>query len=155
MDTLASDMQKVLNFPDQMEKMLHQPARRYVKNAKAIFRTPADIYEHPTFYSFVLDMPGLEASNIKVKVENGVLHVSGNKKKKNAGGETTVESNNGGKAIRIERRRARYMRKFTLPNDANQQEVKAVYKDGVLTVNVAKKPLEETNKPKSVTIPIS
>ncbi|KAF5199616.1 17.6 kDa class II heat shock protein [Thalictrum thalictroides] len=155
METLARDMQKVLNFPYQMEKMLHQPTRRYVKNAKAIFRTPADIYEHPTFYSFVLDMPGLEANNIKVKVENGMLHVAGKKKKKNAEGETTVESNNGVKAIRIERRRARYMRKFSLPDDANQQEVKAMYKDGVLTVNFGKKPCEETNKPKTVTIPIS
>lgn len=41
-------------------------ARRYVKNARAILRTLADIYEHPSHYSFILDIPGLEASNIKV-----------------------------------------------------------------------------------------
>lgn len=61
-------MQKVLNdIPEDMEKMLQQPARRYVKNARDILRTPADIYEHPTHFSFVLDMPGLEVSNIRVR----------------------------------------------------------------------------------------
>lgn len=33
---------------------------------KTTLRTPADIYEHPSFYSFILDMPGLDAQNIKV-----------------------------------------------------------------------------------------
>ncbi|KAJ4958305.1 hypothetical protein NE237_025416 [Protea cynaroides] len=154
METLTKDMTKVLNFPDQMEKMLQQPARRYVKNAKAIFRTPADIYENPTYYSFILDMPGLEVNNIKVKVENGILHVAG-KKKKVAAGKAAGTEVGGMKPIRIERRRARYMRKFTLPQDANQEDVKATYRDGVLTVNVAKKPKEETAKPNTVSIPIS
>lgn len=54
------------DMPEEMEKMLQQPGRRYVKNARAILRTPADIYEDPSHYSFILDMPGLEASNIKV-----------------------------------------------------------------------------------------
>lgn len=68
METLTRDIQKALdNTPEEMEKMLQQPARRYVKNARAILRTPADIYEHPSHYSFILDMPGLEVSNIKVR----------------------------------------------------------------------------------------
>lgn len=64
---MTRDMQKALNnMPEEMEKMLQHPARRYVKNARAILRIPADIYEDPSHYSFILDMPGLEASNIKV-----------------------------------------------------------------------------------------
>ncbi|XP_042484742.1 17.1 kDa class II heat shock protein-like [Macadamia integrifolia] len=156
MESLTRDMQRVLNFPDHMEKTLQPPARSYVKNAKAIFRTPADIFEHPTYYSFILDMPGLEVNNIKVKVENGVLHVAGKKKK--AASVAKAAGTGAGKEvkpIRIERRRARYMRKFTLPQDANQEDVKATYRDGVLTVNVAKKPREETVLPKTVSIPVS
>ncbi|KAH9771169.1 Signal transducer [Citrus sinensis] len=125
-------------------------ARRYVKNARAILRTLADIYEHPSHYSFVLDIPGLEASNIKVKVDNGILHISGKKKKGQS-----AENEGGVKAIRIERRRARYMRKFTLPQDLSPEEVKAIYKDGVLTVTVAKKVPEVSRRPKTVTIPVS
>ncbi|XP_021754977.1 17.6 kDa class II heat shock protein-like [Chenopodium quinoa] len=109
---------------------------------KTTLRTPADIYEHPSFYSFILDMPGLDAHNIKVKVEKGILHVSGKKKKKQIIGEPTTTGNEGVKVIRIERRRARYMRKFTLSADANHEDIKAAYKDGVLSIIVAKK----TNK---------
>ncbi|KNA03208.1 hypothetical protein SOVF_211400 [Spinacia oleracea] len=106
---------------------------------KTTLRTPADIYEHPCFYSFILDMPGLDAQNIKVKVENGILHVSGKKKKKQIIGEpTTTTGNEGVKVIRIERRRARYMRKFTLSENASHEQVKAAYKDGVLSITVAK-----------------
>ena len=66
MDSLPKDIQDVLRIPDEMEKMLRPPARAYVKNAKAMFRTPADIYEHPDSYHFLLDMPGLEVDKIKV-----------------------------------------------------------------------------------------
>lgn len=47
------------------------------------------------------------------------------------------------------------MRKFTLPEDANEEDIKATYKDRVLTVVVAKKPPAEVEKPKSMTILIS
>ncbi|KAG9454494.1 hypothetical protein H6P81_007398 [Aristolochia fimbriata] len=85
-----------------------------------------------------------------VKVEDGVLHGAGKKKKKKIG-EAEKE---GAKAMRIERRRAKYLKKFTLPLDADSEDVKPTYKDGVLTVTVAKKHLEETPKPKTVTIPV-
>ncbi|GAB4862044.1 hypothetical protein Ancab_037298 [Ancistrocladus abbreviatus] len=159
METLTTDMQQLLNnLPEEMDKTLEQPVKGNVKDARAILRTPADIYDHPTFYSFLLDMPGLDVSNIKVRVENGVLHVTGKKKKKQqliAG-----EPAEGLKAIRIERRRARYMRKFTLPPDADQEDVKATYKDGVLTITVAKKlqpPEQEDDdsKPKTLSVSIS
>lgn len=62
----------------------------------------------------------------------------------------------GVKPIRRERRRARYMRKFTLPKNADPENVTATYKDGVLTVVVAKKQAEEApSKPKTITIPVS
>lgn len=85
-------------------------------------------------------------------MDNGILHISGKKKKSQS---TAVGNEAGVKATRIERRRARYMRKFTLPQDSNPEEVKATYKDGVLTVTVAKKMPEVSRKPKTVTIPVS
>ncbi|KAK9742698.1 hypothetical protein RND81_03G191900 [Saponaria officinalis] len=106
------------------------------KNEKTMLRTPADIFEYPSFYSFVLDMPGLHAQHIKVKVENGILHVTGKRKKQ----QTTNNDDEGVvKVIRIERRKARYMRKFSLPQDAAHEHVNATYKDGVLSITVSKK----------------
>ncbi|MQL88804.1 hypothetical protein Taro_021374 [Colocasia esculenta] len=85
---LPEAIQRALDFPDEMEWMLRPPARTYVKLAKAFLRTPADIYEYPDSYAFVLDMPGLEPDMIKVNVEDGrVLHVLGKRTKKPAAGE--------------------------------------------------------------------
>lgn len=89
----------------------------------------------------------------QVKVENGVLHVTGKRKKNKQSDETTsssASSEGGGvKALRLERRRARYMRKFTLPPTANPEDVKATYKDGVLTISISKIP------PNSISHPIT
>ncbi|MQL84238.1 hypothetical protein Taro_016744 [Colocasia esculenta] len=85
---LPEVIQRTLDFPDEMERMLRPPARTYVKRAKAFLRTPADIYEYPDSYAFVLDMPGLEPDMIKVNVEDGrVLHVLGKRRKKPAAGD--------------------------------------------------------------------
>lgn len=65
-DSLPMEVERVLDFPEDMENMLHPPARAYVKNTKALFGTPADVYELPDSYSFVLHMPGLQVENIKV-----------------------------------------------------------------------------------------
>ncbi|GLJ49072.1 hypothetical protein SUGI_1035200 [Cryptomeria japonica] len=149
MNNLARDMHHILNMTEEEEKKLQRPARRYVKDTRAMFRTSADLLESPTSYIFVLDMPGLESNQIKVKVENNILHIAGKikKKQKQLGPEIKI--------IRLERRRARYMRKFTLPGDANAEDIKATYKDGVLTVTVAKRNVSESEKPKTLTIPIS
>lgn len=149
MNNLAREMEHLLNISDEAEKSLQQPTRRYVRDTKAMFRTSADILEGPDRYMFVLDMPGLESGNIKVKVENNILHIAGKIKKKNRQLSPEI------KVIRMERRRARYMRKFSLPGDSNVEDIKATYKDGVLTVTVAKRQPSDTEKPKSVTIPIS
>ncbi|PQM37792.1 17.1 kDa class II heat shock protein-like [Prunus yedoensis var. nudiflora] len=40
--------------------------------------TPADVVEYPNAYVFVVDMPGIEAGEIRVQVENdNVLVLSG------------------------------------------------------------------------------
>jgi len=85
----------------------------------------------------------------QVKVEKGILHVTGKKKKQPMG--------EGVKVLRVERRRARYMRKFTLPADATHEDVTATYKDGVLSVTVSKIPpppqeLEQSNSTSPTTI---
>jgi len=147
-DDLVREMEEFLDISDEGEEDLQQhPVRRYFKETKAMYRTTADILETPDCYMFVLDMPGLDANNIKAKVEHNILHVAGKKKKPQLHPEVKV--------IRMERRRARYMRKFSLPRDSNLEDIKASYKDGVLTVTVAKRQPPEAEKPKSFTIPIS
>lgn len=64
------------------EKSRNNPSRAYVRDAKAMSTTPTDIVEYPSSYVFVVDMPGIRASEIKVQIENdNVLVVSGERKR--------------------------------------------------------------------------
>jgi len=52
---------------------------------------------------------------------------------------------------RIERAYGSFVRSFTLPDDADAKQVKAEFKDGVLTVHL---PKSESAKPKQVEVKV-
>ena len=124
--------------------------RRYLRDAKAMAATPADVKEYPNSYVFVLDMPGLKSADIKVQVEeDNMLTISGERKRE----EDKEEA--GAKYVRMERRVGKLMRKFVLPENANTDAISAVCKDGVLTVTVEKVPPPEPKKPKTIHVQIA
>jgi HSP20 family protein len=81
---------------------------------------------------------------VKVSVENGVLQISGERKHEE---ETKTK-----KQHRIERSYGRFVRSFTLPDDANAAKVSAECKDGLLKVHV---PKAESAKSKATEIKVS
>nr|AGS48404.1 class II heat shock protein [Ammopiptanthus mongolicus] len=129
------------------EKNSSAPTRTYVRDAKAMAATAADVKEYPNPYVFVIDMPGLKSGDIKVQVEDdNVLLVSGERKRE--------EEKGGVKYLRMERRVGKFMRKFVLPENANTDSVSAVCQDGVLTVTVQKLPPPEPKKPKTIEVKV-
>ena len=109
--------------------------------------TPADVKELPGAYAFVVDMPGLGSGDIKVQVEDErVLVISGERRR---------EEREDAKYLRMERRMGKFMRKFVLPDNADMDKISAVYKDGVLTVNVEKLPPPEPKKPKTIEVKVA
>ncbi|XP_057799862.1 17.3 kDa class II heat shock protein-like [Salvia miltiorrhiza] len=123
------------------------PTRTYVRDARAMAATPADVKEYPTSYVFVIDMPGLKSGDIRVQVEeDNVLNISGERKR---------EEEEGAKYVRMERRIGKFMRKFVLPENANTDKITAVCQDGVLTVTVEKLPPPEPKKPKTIEVKIA
>ncbi|KAK8654792.1 hypothetical protein V6N13_107390 [Hibiscus sabdariffa] len=122
-------------------------SRIYVRDAKAMAATPADIKEDPKSYVFVVDMPGLKSGDIKVQVEDdNVLLISGERKRE--------EEKEGARYVRMERRVGKFMRKFVLPENANTDAISAACQDGVLTVTVEKLPPPEPKKPKTLEVKI-
>ncbi|PON95971.1 Small heat shock protein HSP [Trema orientale] len=126
----------------------HAPSRAYVRDAKAMAATPADVKEHPNAYVFVVDMPGLKPDQIKVHVEDdNVVVVSGERRREK-------ERDQGIKYIRMERRLGKYLKKFVLPENADTDKISATYQDGVLTVTVEKKPPPEPKQPKTIDVQV-
>ncbi|KAI3860294.1 hypothetical protein MKX03_030975 [Papaver bracteatum] len=137
-----------LSSDHDVEKSVNTPSKKYVRDAKAMATTPADIKEYPDSYVFVLDMPGLKSEEIKVEVEdNNVLVVTGTRSRED-------EKEKEVKYVRMERRIGKFMRKFVLPENANVDAISAVCLDGVLTINVKKLPPPEPKKPRTIEVKV-
>ncbi|KAK4388714.1 UNVERIFIED_CONTAM: class II heat shock protein [Sesamum calycinum] len=145
--SLLSTLQDMLDFAEDHEKPTqNNPSKAYIRDAKAMAATPADVKEYPSSYVFIVDMPGIGAGDIKVQLEeDNVLVVSGERKR---------EKEEGVKYLRMERRLGKFMRKFALPENANTEGISAVCRDGVLVVTVQKLPPPEPKKPKTIEVKI-
>ncbi|KAJ0592219.1 putative small heat shock protein HSP20 [Helianthus annuus] len=124
------------------------PSRAYIRDARAMAVTPADVKEYPNSYVFIVDMPGLKSGDIKVQVEDdNVLVISGERNRE--------EEKEGVKYVRMERRIGKLMRKLALPENANTDKISAICQDGVLTVTVEKLPPPEPKKPKTIQVQVA
>jgi HSP20 family protein len=101
-----------------------------------------DIEEDDNSYLIRADVPGVDKKDIDVRLDNGVLSITGEKK-------VEKEIGKGSKQHRTERYCGPFSRRFTLPSTIKSDKVDASYKDGVLTLKV---PKAEDAKPKSIEI---
>lgn len=147
---IFSVLEDMLEVPEEhTEKSRNTPSRAYMRDAKAMAATPADVIELPNAYAFVVDMPGIKGNEIKVQIENeNVLVVSGERQREN-------KENEGVKYVRMERRMGKFMRKFQLPENTDLEKITAVCNDGVLKVTVQKLPPPEPKKPKTIQVQVA
>ncbi|KAL2620574.1 hypothetical protein R1flu_000779 [Riccia fluitans] len=142
---MTSALTQWLQTPEEYDKNLHPSAKSFVRDTKAMCNTAVDVKDMPNSYVFIADMPGVRSNDIRVLVENdNVLTISGERFF-----EETAEE---GKYVRLERSAGTYLRKFTLPSDANVDKISASCCDGVLTVMVPKIPPPPQQKPKSIEV---
>lgn len=100
-----------------------------------------DVSEDKDNYSVRVELPGLKREDIEVSLEDSVLTISGERKS-----ETPAE---GTEVHRQERFYGKFSRVLTLPTTVAADKVKAQYKDGILTVTLAK---TEEAKPKQIIV---
>ena len=77
------------------------------------------------------DLPGISKKDIKVEVENNCLCISGQRNE--------VHEEKDDKHIKRERVQGSFYRRFTLPTDADTDNIKANVNDGVLSVLIPKR----------------
>jgi len=103
-----------------------------------------DIEENDDNFMIRADLPGVAKDDIDVRLENGVLSITGEKR-------VDKETGKGTKQHRTERFRGSFSRRFTLPATVDAGKVNADYKDGVLTLAI---PKVEAEKPKAIDIKV-
>lgn len=92
-----------------------------------------DVSEDDKRYLIEAELPGLSEKDLKLEVKDGVLEISAGRKDKK-------EEKDGTKWIRRERRDFSFSRRFSLPEDVDAERIEAAFKDGVLSVELPKKP---------------
>src|SRR5216110_2659260 len=93
-----------------------------------------DIFENDNEVVFKAELPGMNAKDIDVKLENNILTLKGKRRFEK---ETKEENYH-----RIEREYGTFSRSFAMPAAVNGDKVTAEYKDGILKIVLPKK--EET-----------
>ena len=102
-------------------------------------RTPAvDVREEENRYLMEVDLPGLTEKDIELKVEDNILTLSSKK-------EESKEEKKDGYLIR-ERRQAQFCRTFVLPRNVEREKIAAEFKNGMLNVEIPKKPEAQPRK---------
>jgi HSP20 family protein len=92
-------------------------------------------------FRITVELPDVRREDIEITVENTTLVVRGEKKIDPAIRSESVQ--------RLERSYGAFRRAFTLPRAVDAANVKAEYRDGVLTLKV---PLREETKPRRISV---
>jgi HSP20 family protein len=111
--------------------------------ASSDWAPPVDIRETDDAYRIEVELPSVVPADVKVTVKDGVLVVTG---------ERRYEKETEGKVHRVERRYGRFSRSFRLPENADEANIQAASKDGVLTLTVHKR---AEVKPRAIEIRVS
>jgi HSP20 family protein len=119
-------------FQDTMNRLFTEPNGRPWVPAVDIKETENDLV-------LKADIPDVDMKDIDVRVENGTLTLRGERKFENEKKE--------GSWHRVERSYGTFERAFALPETVNFDDVKADYKNGVLTITLPKK---EIAKPRQI-----
>jgi HSP20 family protein len=107
--------------------------------------TPAlDVHDDKDNFVVYVELPGMKKEDISISLHEGVLTVSGERKQESERKE--------GETFRSERYFGRFQRSVTLPAAVNGENVKASYKDGVLTIEL---PKVEEAKPRQIAVNVS
>jgi len=90
------------------------------------------------------ELPDFQEKDIDVRIANNMLTIRGERKF-----EKDVKEEN---YLRIERAYGSFVRSFSLPNTVSAENIRADYRNGVLTLHMAKR---EESKPKQIKISVS
>lgn len=103
----------------------------YGKHSKNLMKT--DVKETETGYELDIDLPGFKKDEISAHLEDGYLTVSAAK------GVDKDEKDNEGRYIRRERYSGSMTRSFYVGNAVTEEDIKAKYENGILSLSIPKK----------------
>jgi HSP20 family molecular chaperone IbpA len=114
---------------DLFDDLFNFPAFKPL-NTRDIMKT--DIKEFEDNYSLTMDLPGYAKEDIKIEMEKGYLSITAEKE------EEKEEKDKEGNIIHQERYCGKCSRSFYVGENVSEEEIKAAYQSGTLTLTIPK-----------------
>ena len=95
---------------------------------------PVDIRETGNTYVLDMELPGYDEKNIEIHIDGSSLSIASRLE------EAKEEKKNEGTYVLRERRVNAFSRSFKLPENADPESVAAAFKNGVLSLEIKKRP---------------
>ena len=106
-----------------------------------VWKPIVDLAENEDGYEVYAELPGLKKDEINISLKENVLTLTGEKKHEDESKKKNYH--------RIERRYGKFERSFHIPKNIKSEEIKAKFKNGVLTISI---PKAEEAKPKEISV---
>ena len=110
-------------------------------NYRTVSVPKVDVKETENAYSLDLELPGRTENDVNIELDHNTLTISSKKEETTEKSEGTEKNNNSGKWLIRERRTSEFSRSFRLPEDVDNENVKATFKNGILNVMMPRKAL--------------
>ncbi|WP_438971861.1 Hsp20/alpha crystallin family protein [Methylophaga sp.] len=121
--TLLDELQR------EMSSLFQGPATESSFNSEE-WSPAVDISEEEDKFTIHADLPGVKSDEIEVTAENGILTIKGERE--------NIQQENKDNFRRIERFSGSFIRRFTLPEQADLDHITAKSRDGVLELMIPK-----------------
>ena len=129
-------------FDNFMDDMFPESGRKTFKTMPSIMRT--DIKETEDQYVLSVELPGFNKEDVKLSLKDGYLNISATAQNE--------EEEKDGKFLRRERYTGAMTRSFYVGEDITEEDVKAKFGNGVLTLSLPKEAPKKIEEPKYICI---
>jgi HSP20 family protein len=116
----------------------------FTRGDGASFTPAVDIKENENEIRLEVELPGIKPDEVEIIAENDVLTIRGQKESERKEGDDRFQI--------VERAYGTFMRTFQLPQGVDENQIKADFENGVLTVHIPKTALPQ---PKRIQIGVS
>ncbi len=136
---------RLFGLREELDRLLDNPFGELTRSSQllSVWNPALDLYEDKDNVIVKAELPGMKKEDIEVSLHNGALSISGERKSEKKFEESET--------YRSERFVGRFHRSVTLPSEVKGDQVKAQYKDGILTVTL---PKAEAAKPKQIEVKV-
>jgi HSP20 family protein len=133
-------MRNMISINDEIDRFFNDFGMNF-REMDTVWRPTVDLSETEEGFEVKAELPGMKKEDIKVEMNDGLLTLTGEKKQEKKDDKKNYH--------RIERAYGKFERSFRLPRNVKGEEIKAKYKNGVLTIEI---PKSEEAKPKEIAV---